>query len=737
MKKRIVSVLLIAVLLFACSACGGGDKPLGLMPTRVENLLSGGEIPEGSEATAEAENPAYDLAMLWGTWVLEDWDDERGSEKNYHVTDRTIELPDEFFGSMTFEWFPAKLTFSPAWAGISFATNGLGLSGRGFALSNTTIDGMKGTVNTEPDPKENAVNDPFGVFMESLGYGLAAAEFQAPEKVPKGFSFLAEDARKAAYTISGGKLALGITNEATDGSSDWGKDYLDETDLQELDFDIQLKGYRMTLTNGEDTATYIPLILAENGLTHPDMPKAGLVPDYERLGEIYGITLDPEEGNQIMGEDTHRGYEPADVTLGDDGKADIRLSDGTKLDCGFYYSGDSLTLLKDGKASVYSLYERARSAQNQQVWSVVSVGDGECSVGEALSRFVEQGLQTNLDLNQEIPAAMTTEAFPLKMGSAEISVKVTNPVANAPSALKDCIVSWMSITKMADSITFWDRAELGSTTMEEILLVHEAPYNWSDSVLQYKAYPSILFSSPNTEKGDYSISPAAGGSSTKRFEFEDVDYMTNPDVDAYYIFDNGVLIEFREELPALLYYGLQDNVAFGSRGDLTAAAAEGIIQKRDTILQALQQAFQDANIDVDINAATGEITMNNDVLFDTDQYEISEAGKQYIDEFMRIYAGVVARPDLSGSIERIMFEGHTDSSGSYDYNLELSQNRAKEVMYYCVESVSNGLDDQQRAFFEEVSASRGYSFSDLVYDEDGNEDMDASRRVAIKFFLST
>ena len=36
---------------------------------------------------------------------------------------------------------------------------------------------------------------------------------------------------------------------------------------------------------------------------------------------------------------------------------------------------------------------------------------------------------------------------------------------------------------------------------------------------------------------------------------------------------------------------------------------------------------------------------------------------------------------------------------------------------------------------ETVAESKGFSYSDPVFDENGEENMDASRRVAIKFFI--
>ena len=46
-----------------------------------------------------------------------------------------------------------------------------------------------------------------------------------------------------------------------------------------------------------------------------------------------------------------------------------------------------------------------------------------------------------------------------------------------------------------------------------------------------------------------------------------------------------------------------------------------------------------------------------------------------------------------------------------------------------------GLTRQQKLLLQQILTAKGRSYSDLVYDANGNEDPDASRRVEFKFSL--
>ena len=84
-------------------------------------------------------------------------------------------------------------------------------------------------------------------------------------------------------------------------------------------------------------------------------------------------------------------------------------------------------------------------------------------------------------------------------------------------------------------------------------------------------------------------------------------------------------------------------------------------------------------------------------------------------------------------VAEIIIEGHTDSDGSYESNLELSQNRALAVAKYCLQM--NGLSQSMKDKLQDIMTATGRSESDLVYNADGTENKEASRRVEFKFRL--
>ena len=52
-----------------------------------------------------------------------------------------------------------------------------------------------------------------------------------------------------------------------------------------------------------------------------------------------------------------------------------------------------------------------------------------------------------------------------------------------------------------------------------------------------------------------------------------------------------------------------------------------------------------------------------------------------------MYLSVLMRAEYKDYLAEIIIEGHTDSKGSYMFNLELSQNRALEVAKFALKSL--------------------------------------------------
>lgn len=161
--------------------------------------------------------------------------------------------------------------------------------------------------------------------------------------------------------------------------------------------------------------------------------------------------------------------------------------------------------------------------------------------------------------------------------------------------------------------------------------------------------------------------------------------------------------------------------------DLTTNQVEDLNNAKRNILEELVAAFRAAGIEVDVDYTTGKVSLASNFLFASGSYELSADGKAYLDAFMGVYTSVVMKEDYAGYISQIIVEGHTDTSGSYSYNLELSRNRAESVAQQCI---------AHTPALEEVLRSVGYAYDYPVYNDDGTVDMEQSRRVTFTFILS-
>jgi len=164
-----------------------------------------------------------------------------------------------------------------------------------------------------------------------------------------------------------------------------------------------------------------------------------------------------------------------------------------------------------------------------------------------------------------------------------------------------------------------------------------------------------------------------------------------------------------------------------TRGEL-----QNIVGIRTDIIAQLTERFDDSSMKVD--PQTGSITFSSDVLFDTGSAKLSEESKDVLAEAIPTYLGVLMQDEYRDYIAEIIIEGHTDTTGSYDLNLDLSYDRANAVAHYCL-SEESGLDDEQTEKLRKVLTVNGRSYMNPVYDGDGEVDLDASRRVEIKFRL--
>ncbi len=168
--------------------------------------------------------------------------------------------------------------------------------------------------------------------------------------------------------------------------------------------------------------------------------------------------------------------------------------------------------------------------------------------------------------------------------------------------------------------------------------------------------------------------------------------------------------------------------------ELTQQELEEIVTKKEDLLGDLTNAFTEADIKVTIDEATGELAMDSSVLFGGDSAVLTEDGKTFLNKFLEVYTSIIFSEKYDGFISKTMVEGHTApvSGGTYESGLPLSEERANNVKEYCV-STESGVDVSKLASSLEAV---GYSNSKPVYDENGEVDMAASRRVSFKFIIN-
>lgn len=160
---------------------------------------------------------------------------------------------------------------------------------------------------------------------------------------------------------------------------------------------------------------------------------------------------------------------------------------------------------------------------------------------------------------------------------------------------------------------------------------------------------------------------------------------------------------------------------------------DDIIGVRAELVEALKNEFSKSSMDISVDEQTGAITMDSSILFAYNKDTLKPTGKEFLTDFMPRYLKILLSPKYRDYISEIVIEGHTDSSGTYLGNLELSQQRAQSVATYCLSG--KVLSDSDREALEKVLSTVGKSFSDPVLDENGEEDEEASRRVEILFRL--
>lgn len=176
-------------------------------------------------------------------------------------------------------------------------------------------------------------------------------------------------------------------------------------------------------------------------------------------------------------------------------------------------------------------------------------------------------------------------------------------------------------------------------------------------------------------------------------------------------------------------------VAQQTQLDAQAVQIEQIVGVRGQLIEELNQALTASEIQIQADKTTGAILFESSILFPTDGNELSEEGKEFFQRFMPVYMNVLLQPQFQEYIGEIIVEGHTDDTGSYLHNLELSQQRAWSVAEYFLSEDCQFLTADTQNLLKSLITVNGCANKSPIYNEDGTVNADRSRRVEIKFRL--
>ena len=145
------------------------------------------------------------------------------------------------------------------------------------------------------------------------------------------------------------------------------------------------------------------------------------------------------------------------------------------------------------------------------------------------------------------------------------------------------------------------------------------------------------------------------------------------------------------------------------------------------VVAALKEALGE---NIDIDKKSGSLRLASNILFGSGESTLKLEAKVALKRAFEEYIGtLVTNPKIKPHLDKIIIEGHTDSVGSYIYNLNLSQKRALAVMEYLLT-----LDFTTQHNIRPLMTASGRAYLDTIM-VDGVEDKNASRRIEIKFRL--
>ncbi|MDP0506864.1 MAG: OmpA family protein [Fusobacterium sp. JB019] len=156
---------------------------------------------------------------------------------------------------------------------------------------------------------------------------------------------------------------------------------------------------------------------------------------------------------------------------------------------------------------------------------------------------------------------------------------------------------------------------------------------------------------------------------------------------------------------------------------------------KEEIIAKLMKKFKEENLHVDIDSKTGNIKLDDSILFNFNSAELKPEGKEFLKEFIPKYVSVLLSDEFKKSVTQIIIEGHTDNKGMYLYNLDLSQRRAFAVVQFIYSGKIPYFKGKEE--LKKVITANGRGKMKLIYKPNSRiVDRKKSRRVEFQFRLN-
>lgn len=183
------------------------------------------------------------------------------------------------------------------------------------------------------------------------------------------------------------------------------------------------------------------------------------------------------------------------------------------------------------------------------------------------------------------------------------------------------------------------------------------------------------------------------------------------------------------------------------RDDLIEEYQETVIALYDKLKVEFEEDFKEENWNAKIDEDLSIQFLNERVLFREGQARIRTRFREILNDFFPRYIEILLNSRFKEKIAEVRIEGHTNSTGDYMYNVELSQERTANVLNFVLfkgTDTFSKLNDDDQELVRFWFTANGFSYGRTLDKNGGftiesnqSEDYKLSRRVEFRIITKT